>query len=623
MHKKLLTVLWLGWLSVAAHAQSTNAFTYQGRLNLGGTPATGQFDLQFSLFDAATAGIQYGITQTNLAAPVTNGLFTATLDFGSAVFSGNPRWLEIAVHGPGDTNYTTLTPRQALTPTPYAIRAANFSGSFAATNLTGKIPDTQLSTNVALLSSNAIFARSVTASNFNGSGYGLINLPAASLTGTVPDARLSANIARLNNNANFAGSITATQFNGNGKGLTNVPGRIFEVIPTATNIQALANTGYLATNPTRAVVVTLPITANIRVGETVRVSGSGAGGWVVAQNAGQSILIGTLLDSLGQNWTLRDSSRAWRGVASSADGSKLLAAANGGFIYTSTDYGMNWTARDSSRNWRAVASSGDGVKLAAAVNGGFIYTSTDSGTNWTPRFGSVNWSSIASSLNGAQLVASFAGGQLYTSSDSGTNWTQRTPGNLNWASVASSDNGVNLVAAIQGGQLYTSSNSGTNWTPRESNRNWISVASSGDGSRLVAAENGGAIYVSTDFGTNWFATSALNLAWTSVTSSADGAQMAAVYNLGGRYLSEDSGLSWVQRLPLPNTVSWTAVTMSSDASTLVAVGNPSQIYVSSQATTTTGTAGSLRGARLAAVELIHCGNGVFMPISNQGTIRAK
>ena len=49
-----------------AHAQGT-AFTYQGRLNDGGSPASGSYDLTFALFDAATSGNQVGGTVTNLA----------------------------------------------------------------------------------------------------------------------------------------------------------------------------------------------------------------------------------------------------------------------------------------------------------------------------------------------------------------------------------------------------------------------------------------------------------------------------------------------------------------------------------------------------------------------------
>jgi hypothetical protein len=47
------------------------------------------------------------------------------------------------------------------------------------------------------------------------------------------------------------------------------------------------------------------------------------------------------------------------------------------------------------------------------------------------------------------------------------------------------------------------------------------------------------------------------------------------------------------------------------------------IYVSSEASTTVGVTGALVGARLSAVELQHVGNGVFIPISFVGTIRAN
>jgi hypothetical protein len=70
------------------------------------------------------------------------------------------------------------------------------------------------------------------------------------------------------------------------------------------------------------------------------------------------------------SWTARDSNRSWDAVASSADGSKLVAAAWGDQIYTSTDSGLTWTARDASRAWQAVASSSDGSKLVAWPEGG-------------------------------------------------------------------------------------------------------------------------------------------------------------------------------------------------------------------------------------------------------------
>ena len=612
--------------SVLAVVAQTSTFTYQGQLVADGNPANGPFDLRFTLHDAAISGNQVGSALTNSPVNVTNGLFTTALDFGSSAFDGSARWLQIGVRTNGDTNaYVLLAPRQLLTSTPYAVRAANFSGTLPATSLTGTIPDARLSPNVALLNTNATFTGSITASNFNGSGFGLVNVPAASLTGTVPDARLSTNVAFLNtSNAVFKGAISATNFYGYGGGLTNVPGRIFEYIATANNIIATANFGYLCTNNSTAVVVTLPATANIRVGETVRVTGCGAGGWIVAQNAGQVIQVGNLVDTVGFAWRTNEASRVWDAVASSDDGSKLVAVINNGQIYTSTNYGVNWTARENFRIWSSVASSADGTKLVACVNGGQIYTSTDSGVSWTPRDANRAWSSVASSLDGVKLLAvvNGASGQIFTSENSGVNWTAR--GTLpNFTACAISGNGSNMVVTVQGGLIYTSTNGGFNWTPRASSGSWTCVASSADGSRLVAGQNPGFLYVSPDFGATWIPIG-ISASWTGLGSSADGSRMIAVANGGGVYVSLDSGVNWQQRanLPITSTI-YNGATVSGDGSTMVAVASSNPIYISSQATTTVGATGALVGSRLAAVELQHIGNGVFVPISFVGTIRAQ
>ena len=73
-------------------------------------------------------------------------------------------------------------------------------------------------------------------------------------------------------------------------------------------------------------------------------------------------------------WTARESARNWFAVASSSDGTKLVATVAGGQIYTSADSGVTWTAGGASRNWYAAASSSDGTKLAAVAYGGQIYT---------------------------------------------------------------------------------------------------------------------------------------------------------------------------------------------------------------------------------------------------------
>ncbi len=101
------------------------AFTYNGRLMDGGDPANGRYDFTFTLHSAESVPAQVGLPLTTNAVAVSNELFVVNLDFGAGVFNGDARWLEIAVKTNGAATFTTLTPRQELTPTPYALYAGN------------------------------------------------------------------------------------------------------------------------------------------------------------------------------------------------------------------------------------------------------------------------------------------------------------------------------------------------------------------------------------------------------------------------------------------------------------------------------------------------------------------
>jgi len=115
------------------------AFTYQGRLMDANSPADGLYDLQLKLYDSPVGGTQVGSTLDANEVDVDDGYFTLLLDFGSAaaIFDGNARWLEIGVREGAlqDPNvYIVLVPRQELTPTPYALYAANTPGGAGADN---------------------------------------------------------------------------------------------------------------------------------------------------------------------------------------------------------------------------------------------------------------------------------------------------------------------------------------------------------------------------------------------------------------------------------------------------------------------------------------------------------
>jgi len=243
---------------------------------------------------------------------------------------------------------------------------------------------------------------------------------------------------------------------------------------------------------------------------------------------------------VGETWTPRESTRPWMAVASSSDGTKLVAVAPGHGIFTSINSGATWTARETSRKWRAVASSSDGTKLVAVVDNGQIFTSTNSGATWVARASSRKWIDVASSADGNKLVAAVSSGQIYTSADSGATWTAR--GTERVRGVASSADGTKLVGIVsllslsQPGMIYTSADSGATWTTHEGDRQWRGVASSADGTKLVAVEIDGRIYTSSDSGNTWTARES-NRQWNAVASSADGAKLVAAVSGGQIYTS--------------------------------------------------------------------------------------
>jgi hypothetical protein len=207
---KLQILITIAILSSAfgALAQGT-AFTYQGRLTVGGSNANGVYDLKLQLFDALSAGSLIAGPITNSPVTVSNGLFTIVVDFGGGAFPGASRWLDISVRTNGAAvAFSALTPRQALTPTPYAITSENLDGFLNASQLTGTLPNGLLA---------GVYGSAVTLNNpanvLVGNGTGITNVNAATLGGLGPN-----NFWKTIGNAgtvpgiNFAGTLDAQAF---------------------------------------------------------------------------------------------------------------------------------------------------------------------------------------------------------------------------------------------------------------------------------------------------------------------------------------------------------------------------------------------------------------------------
>jgi hypothetical protein len=152
-----------------ASAQGT-AFTYQGRLNNGGAPASGLYDYRFKLYADPLGNTQVGSAYLTNGIPVTNGLFITAIDFGPGIFTGGAGWLGVEVRPNGTSGYTELSPLQSLTPTPYAIYAGSTS------NLLGVLPASQLPVSPS-------FSGTVTAGALAGNGATVTNVNAAALNG--------------------------------------------------------------------------------------------------------------------------------------------------------------------------------------------------------------------------------------------------------------------------------------------------------------------------------------------------------------------------------------------------------------------------------------------------------
>jgi hypothetical protein len=109
--------------------------------------------------------------------------------------------------------------------------------------------------------------------------------------------------------------VLATITAGSGISVTNGAGSI-TIANTSTGMtwsevtgtsQAMAvNTGYIANN---AGLVTLTLPATAAVGDIVRVTGKGAGGWLIAQNSGQTIFFGTSTTTTGVGGSLASTQR--------------------------------------------------------------------------------------------------------------------------------------------------------------------------------------------------------------------------------------------------------------------------------------------------------------------------
>ena len=122
----------LGMASIAnAQAALDSTFSYQGQLKSGLNLVEVNSDFRFTVWDSSAGGVQIAgpVTRSNVL--VRDGVFSVSLDFGTTPFNGENRFLQIEVRSPAGVGaFTTLTPRQKMQATPYALQAQSGNAPF-------------------------------------------------------------------------------------------------------------------------------------------------------------------------------------------------------------------------------------------------------------------------------------------------------------------------------------------------------------------------------------------------------------------------------------------------------------------------------------------------------------
>ena len=558
------------------YAQVPQIINYQGHISVGDSNFNGSGQFKFVLVDGGSNGTfntfwsndgsSGGGSQpaSSVLVPVNQGFFTIAL---------------------GDSTVSNMVPVLATIFTnPVVNLRIWFSDGTNGTRLL--VPDQRLtSVGYALMANSAV------------------NVPDGSIT----SAKLAP--AAVNGVQIASGSISATQL------ATSVASGLMTLqVPSVTNIQALANNSYVFTNTG---VNQLKLPANPNVGDRVRVAG-GAGGFTLIANTGQSVYALAAF-----TWKPRGSNDQYR-VASSSDGSKLAVTQfgnppNNPAILTSTNYGMTWTQQTNfslvvgpygTSGWQCIASSADGSRLVAGQEYGGLFSSTSYGLNWSQLNGAGIgfWFSVASASDGSELLA--GGNHEYFSTDYGEDWTYNTVNNGNQYG------GSFAAMSTNGSVLYDdtliSTNGGSTWSGNGFPAGNNSVACSGNGQRVLAGQSSGYLYVSADGAKTALACyTAGSNNWQCVAMSADGQTLAAGQAGGYLYESHDSGNTWTQQTAA-GVGNWSSIALSSDGTRLIAGQNSGSYFVKPNFITANSIVYVYAGA-YANLELVYMGVGLWVP----------
>lgn len=319
--------------------------------------------------------------------------------------------------------------------------------------------------------------------------------------------------------------------------------------------------------------------------------------------------------------------RDWYCIASSSDGTKLIAGYNNGTLFASSDSGSTWKNCYTAgvQNWESVAMSGDGSVIYAASSGSGVFKSTDFGDNWV-QVRSGGTAAVATSADGTKVIIGIgvgSSGYLYYSTNGGGSWTPYSgAGNKFWTAVCISADGSLIAGAASGDYIYVSTNDGSTWTQRGTAKAWKSLTTWNDGSNKLAAaaQSGEYIYISNDLGVTWNKYNSPSGNWLSLSSSQQGEVLVAVDSGINTWRSFDKGQNWTSFSP---SVIARKAAISADGKKITAGGSSINIIRLTTEDFSTWTRTSITnvgGRDWQGIAAAKSGSGKLIAIENNGYI---
>jgi len=201
------------------------------------------------------------------------------------------------------------------------------------------------------------------------------------------------------------------------------------------------------------------------------------------------------------------------GAVATSDDGKIVYSLLPTSIFRSSDYGITWTNIKNQyvpfgSNSRSMEVSSDGSIIVIAEDGGYVWRSTNFGNTWAkmPQIGSlaISWQAVFVSGTGQRIIL-FNAQDRYISNNSGASFTKITDPNIgSIGSMSASDDGSVILVVDQNrfnpcdSGVYISQNSGTSFSqinyglPTQCGSGyWVEgVGVSGDGGTLVATSYG-------------------------------------------------------------------------------------------------------------------------------------